>query len=231
MPVYNDAPFIRAAIDSILGQTFTDWELIVVDDGSTDATPAIVHEAASRDGRISTITQRRSGIPRSRNRGVALARGELVAVHDADDLSVPERLARQVDFLDRHPEVAMVGSFAEWIEATGRVVVMGFPVSDEEIRANLTSRSCFQHGSIMLRRSALQTIGGYRPEFPLAEDVDLYFRLAERFRLANIPEVLYRHRRSESSISQQRMSLLQKYVQVAIELARQRREEGRDILG
>ena len=231
MPVHNGARFLREAIDSILGQTFKDFELLVVDDGSTDRTAAILREVSARDSRVSVIRQERMGIPRARNRGIALARGAYVAAHDADDISLPERLAKQVDILDHHPEVAMVGSIAQWIDQRGAPLpTMAYPISDEEIRAKLHVQSCFVHGSVTFRRSCLLAVGGYREEFPLAEDVDLFFRLAERYKVANLSEVLYHWRRSDSSVSLRRTSLLQKYFLVAVELAKQRQAEGRDLL-
>src|SRR5689334_11102780 len=114
-PVYNGAAFLREAIDSILQQTFTDFEYLIIDDGSTDATPDLLREAARVDGRIRVVTREAAGVAVARNTGLSLARADLIAHQDADDLSLPDRLARQVAFLDAHPEVVMVGTFARVI--------------------------------------------------------------------------------------------------------------------
>lgn len=231
MPVHNGATYLEEAIESILRQTFTNLETLVVDDGSTDATPEILRTLAASDPRLSVFTQDHRGITHSRNRGIASARGEYLAAHDADDLSLPDRLEKQVSFLDAHPEVAMVGSVAQWIDQLGNPIPsMGYPTEHEEIVQKLPLQSCFVHGSVLFRHSCLLAAGAYREEFPLAEDVDLFLRLSERYRVANLPDILYHWRRSDQSVSIRQMSLLQKYFKVAVELAKQRHMEGRDLL-
>jgi glycosyltransferase involved in cell wall biosynthesis len=228
---YNAERYIGEAIDSILAQTFPDFELLLVDDGSTDATAAIGQEAAKRDARVVVISQEHLGIPRSRNKGIALSRGEFMAVHDADDVSVPERFARQVDFLDKHPDVAVVGSVAEGIDADGSFMrIIQVPLDHESIRRGVPNTLRFIHGSLLIRRAAVEAVGGYRPEFPVSSDYDLYLRLSERFGVANLPEPLYRYRRAETRISMNRRTLQHYYHQVVLEMARQREEEGYDLL-
>ncbi|MBV9282777.1 MAG: glycosyltransferase [Chloroflexi bacterium] len=222
MAVRDGASYVRQAIDSILDQAFADFEFLIIDDGSTDGTPELLRRAA--DPRLRVVTQRPLGIPLSLNRGTALARGRYVARQDADDLSSRQRLALEVGFLDRHPDVAMVGSWATVIDDGGhRVLDLTFPVDHETIASTLLERNCFMHGSLLIRRQCLLEIGGYRPDFPVASDYDLYLRLTERFRVANIPRILYQYRRTKASISWRMAGAQSRYVEVAREQARQRR--------
>jgi glycosyltransferase involved in cell wall biosynthesis len=199
-PVYNGAVFLREAIDSILRQTFTDFEYLIIDDGSTDATPAFLHEAARADTRIRVVTQAHAGIAVARNTGITLARADLLAHQDADDLSLPDRLARQVAFLDAHPGVVMVGTFGRVIE--GGITLfreLRNPTDSATLRKGMLRNAGFLNGSLMMRRWAVQEVGGYDPSFAVLSDYDLWLRLAERFELANIPEALYVLRRHEAS--------------------------------
>jgi GT2 family glycosyltransferase len=177
------------------------------------------------------VTQERSGIPRSLNRGVALARGTYIARQDADDISLPTRLAKQVDFLDRHPDVALVGTFVRGIDGHGNTMGdLVLPVDHDTIRQVLFQSYAFISPTFLIRRDALLTVGGYRTEFPVAEDTDLELRISERFRVANLPEMLYLYRRSPQSVTIHRSNLRQIYIEIARELARQRMVEGADIL-
>lgn len=201
MSVYNGARYLREAMDSILNQTFTDFEFIVVDDGSTDETPAILDSYA--DPRVVRLhNETNIGLTRSLNRGLAVAKGEYVARQDADDVSLPERLQKQVAFLDAHPKVAAVGTAYIEVPVDGgpeRLMVM--PTASQAIREQLFYTHCFCHGSVMLRRNAMVVVGGYDENFQAAQDRDLWLRLAERFDLANLDEPLYRLRMSAGSVT------------------------------
>jgi glycosyltransferase involved in cell wall biosynthesis len=190
MAVHNGSPWVVEAVGSVLSQTAADLELIVVDDGSTDATPEELH-ALRQEPRLRVERQPRAGLARSLDRALALARAPLVARLDADDLALPDRLARQRAFLEAHPEVGLLGTGAREVDAAGREVrVVRPPEGDREIRRALIRRNPFVHSSVMLRRSLVQQVGGYDASFPVAQDYDLWLRLSAVTRMGNLPESL-----------------------------------------
>ena len=206
MTVRNGERFLAESLDSILNQTFTDFELIVVNDGSTDGTADILECYASKDGRVCVLSIPASGLPLALQAGSALLRGELVARMDADDIALPDRLARQVAFLDSHTEIAMVGGAISIISEDGRRLGgQRFPTDPGEIAVALRKASCFSQSTVMLRRRAYESVGGYRTAFPVSEDYDLWVRLAESFPLANLPVELIRYRFHTAQISGQKL--------------------------
>ena len=189
MSVHNGAAWVTRAVGSVLDQTLTDLEIIVVDDGSTDATPTLL--AALRDPRLRVEWQARTGLTRSLNRALRLAHGPLVARLDADDLALPDRLARQRAFLDAHSDVGLLGTGARELDADGRLVrVISPPADDRAIRRVLIRRNPFVHSSIMMRRALVERAGGYDASFRVAQDYDLWLRLSEITRMANLSEPL-----------------------------------------
>jgi glycosyltransferase involved in cell wall biosynthesis len=192
--VHDRAHTIGAAVRSVLAQTMADFELIVVDDGSHDATPEVV--AAFHDPRIRLIrTLPNQGIPFARNRALVEARGTFVAWLDSDDLSHPDRLAVQRAHLERHPDLDMIGSAARKIRADGRLMKGGrVPfLRHQEIRALLLFRSAFQQSSIFGRTEAIRAVP-YDPAFPVCEDVDMFARFTEDRRAENLPQFLIARR-------------------------------------
>ena len=191
MPVRNLAPYVRDSVESILTQSFRDFEFIIRDDGSTDGTAEILRTLAGTDSRIALHEGSESLGPSGSSNWVATrARGALIARMDGDDWSHPNRLARQIDVLDAHRDAVLVGSLCETMNEHGKVV-------RQPERWRLTANSAFSpfpHGSVMLRREALRAVGGYRDCADYWEDLDLYRRLAPMGRLLIIPEALYRHR-------------------------------------
>ena len=191
LPVRNGAPFLREAIDSVLGQTFLDFELVVVDDGSTDGSAAIVH--AEEDPRVRLVRQQPLGLVEALRRGLAETTAPVVARMDADDVSLPTRLERQLEALGER--VALVGCGFEAIDAEGRPTGSWLlPPDDSALRRRLLLRNPFAHGSVLFRREAVDRAGGYRADFGANEDYDLWRRFAREWRLAAVPEVLYRYR-------------------------------------
>ena len=191
MSVFNGERFLGEAVDSILGQTYRDLELIVIDDGSTDGSPAILERQRRADPRLRVFPQANMGLTRSLNRGVELSTGEYVARMDADDVADRSRIERQVAFMDAHPDVGLLGTGYYEIDSDGRTIgVKSFPTDDRTLRATLIRHNPFFHASVMLRRDVLRAAGPYDVAWPLVEDYELWFRIARRARLANLAEPL-----------------------------------------
>ncbi|MBI3160554.1 MAG: glycosyltransferase family 2 protein [Chloroflexi bacterium] len=192
MSVHNGAATLPEALAGALAQTWRDFELLVIDDGSTDATPEMLSRFT--DPRLRVVRNERNlGLTASLNRGLALAQGEYIARMDADDISLPERLARQVRFMKSHPEVAVCGT---WVQTFGeREEVWRFPSKHEELRCEMLFENVLAHGSVMLRCAALEAHDlRYDERLVRAQDYDLWARLSRHAALANLPEVLLRYR-------------------------------------
>lgn len=191
MPVYNAAPFLREAIDSILSQTFTDFEFLIIDDGSTDDSTEII--GAYRDHRIRLVRNEQNlKLPATLNRGLELAQGKYIARMDADDISLPERLAKQVSFLDAHPTIGLCGTWAQAFgDAQFQII---HPTDSERIRAKLLFDSAFVHPAVLLRRDLFHQYGLRYPDLPHFEDYALWQEASRLFPLANILEHLLRYR-------------------------------------
>lgn len=189
MSVRDGAPWVRDAVQSVLDQSDADLELIVIDDGSVDATPALL--GAVRDSRLRVERRPPAGLTPSLNRAIELARAPLLARLDADDVALPERLARQKRFLDAHPEVGLLGTGAREVDAAGRAVgLVTPPVDDLGIRRALIRRNPFVHSSVLMRRRVIDEVGAYDPALPVAQDYELWMRMSRVTRLANLPEPL-----------------------------------------
>jgi glycosyltransferase involved in cell wall biosynthesis len=202
LPVFNGGEWLEPAIVSILGQSFPDLELIVIDDGSTDETGRIVENAKRNDGRIRSERLGHMGIATALNRGLAMARSEIIARMDADDLARPDRLQRQFAFLERNPNVAAVGSWARIVDRRGEATGALRPETESlALRRILEKQNPFVHSSMMLRADPVRRLGGYRPALEGAEDYDLWLRLSEHALLANVPEFLIDYRRHQTSAS------------------------------
>ena len=195
LPVYNGGPFLADAIDSVLGQTFRDIEVIAIDDGSVDGSGEILDRLALTDRRVIALHQPNAGIIAALNRGLVRARGEFIARMDADDVAHPERFARQVAFLDAHPDIAVVGCAVTVIDQRGkRIRDVEYPRTPEAVAEFLAIGAPLAHPAVMMRRDAVLAVGGYREAYRHAEDYDLWLRMAERYRMANLPDRLLRYR-------------------------------------
>jgi hypothetical protein len=200
MPLFNAAPYVEKAVRSVLEQTYRDFELIIVDDGSTDGSAETVR--AITDPHIRLITKANEGIASALNAGVAAARGEFIARMDADDVAMPERLARQVAYMDAHSELGLLGTWAEIVDADGtRVSAFEHPVTHERIQHDLLFDTPFAHPTMLIRRALLGSVGGYDGDPAIFEDHDLWRRMITRTRGANLPEHLLRYRRLPTSLS------------------------------
>lgn len=194
LPVRNGAATVAKAAGSILRQSFSSLELLIVDDGSDDATPAVL-AALADDVRVRVVRQAKLGLVAALNRGLAEARATLIARMDADDVAAPDRLARQVALLAAAPEVALVGTGWRVVASDGstRLVVLP-PETDAGLRTAMATANALAHPTVMFRREAVRAVGGYRAAFLLAEDYDLWLRLMDRYRAACIADVLLDYR-------------------------------------
>jgi glycosyltransferase involved in cell wall biosynthesis len=204
IPVYNREKYIGAAIDSILAQTFTHFELLVIDDGSTDKTQEVVQ--SYRDPRIRLVcNETNEGIPRTRNKGIHLAHGEYLAFLDSDDWAYPERLAKQVAFLDSHPDYVAVGAWMEWMDERGRYLKRAKrkPVLPDEIAAQRLFRQGIENSTSMARTVVLREYG-HQEKYDVSEDFDLWARIAAKHKLATLPKILLRRRMHAGCITQEK---------------------------
>ena len=206
MPIYNGAEFLALSIDSVLAQTLPDFELILVDDGSTDGTAEIIRRYAAADRRIVPIAKANSGISDTLNQGLAVARADWIARLDSDDLMLPERLARQLAFVEADPELIAAGSYYEIIDPAGRShgTRLPLPRTRDELAGFLAAREplSFLHPSMIYRRQAALDLGGYDKRTEPAEDVALFARmLATGAPILIQPEVLLRYRVHSNTIS------------------------------
>jgi cellulose synthase/poly-beta-1,6-N-acetylglucosamine synthase-like glycosyltransferase len=201
MSVFNGERFLREAVESILNQTFHDFEFIIIDDGSTDSSGSILNAYQRSDCRVRAYHQENKGLIESLNRGCGIAQGKYIARMDADDMAVTERLARQIDFMKTHPEVAVLGTAVEFIDDDGKALrIASFPLSHREIQQIALDRAFLWHPSVLMRKSAWSRVGGYR-NVAHAEDYDLWLRIADHFELANLPQVLLKYRLHATQVS------------------------------
>ena len=193
MPVRNGGAYLRLAVDSVLAQTCADFELLIIDDRSTDG--AIEGLAALGDPRVRVLANQGAGLVAALNTGLAAARSPLIARLDADDIAMPERFARQVAHLDANPDVAVLGSSVILIDAAGiEGLTVAYPTSPANIRALPPHVHFMAHPTVMMRADVVRAVGGYRALFAAAEDADLWLRIGDRHDLANLAEPLVKYR-------------------------------------
>jgi hypothetical protein len=204
MSVYNGGPYLAAAIESILAQTFGHFEFLILDDGSTDHSRQVAEAYAARDARIRVIARENRGLVASLNQLLSEARSSLIARMDADDTCLPDRFARQMAFLAANPDHGVIGSDCTSIAADGSELPparLTRPTSHAQILANLEAGPTMLHNAVIYGRDLVRDIGGYRPAYAHAEDYDLWLRLSQVTRLANLPEPLVTYRLYPGSVS------------------------------
>ena len=203
LPVYNGAAFLPLAIESILQQDDPDFELLLIDDCSTDQSAQIIRRYAASDSRIRPIFHsQNAGLAATLNEGLAEARTGLVVRMDQDDVALTKRIGTQVEFMQRRPDIVVAGSFAYHMgrrPADDRLVRL--PVEHDEIVRTLPRENCIYHPTVIMRRQEILSLGGYRAEFRNSEDYDLWLRAAKVHRMANIPEPLLRYRFSVTGLT------------------------------
>ena len=230
MPVYNAARYLAEAVESILAQTFREFEFVIVDDGSTDRSRQMLDEYARRDARIKIVRRPNTGIVGALNDGLAAASAPLVARMDADDVSLPQRLETQVAYMREHPDVVALGSRVTGIDPYGCELFQSeHKLAHDEIDAELLNGVgwAIVHPVAMLRRDSLQRVGGYRREWQWVEDLDLFLRLAEVGKLANLPDRLLQYRQHTESINRTRAAEQARLADACVREAYRRR--GRDV--
>lgn len=202
MSVYNGESFLSEAIESILNQSFKDFEFIIINDGSTDKSLSIIKGYMLIDRRIVLISRENKGLITSLNEGIALAKGKYIARMDADDISLPERLEEQVTFMNGNPEVGASGSWAEVFGDGVEPKLIKHPAITKELKPKLLFSVCFVHPTVMLRKEVLEKFNlRYDPNALHVEDYELWTRLIEKTEVANIQKVLLKYRYVDTSIS------------------------------
>lgn len=227
LPVYNAGHYLASAIESVLQQTFTDFELLLLNDGSTDGSLEVMQRYAAQDARCRVITRENKGLVHTLNEGVELARTEMLFRMDADDLCLPTRFAKQMAYLEAHPECVAVGSRVMLIDPGGDPLCPFVDTFDHAVidAAHMQGRggAVVVHPAVAMRRHAVLAVGGYRSAFKHAEDLDLFLRMAEYGQLANLPEVLFMYRQHPGSIGYKHRREQVQAVRRAVSEAGQRR--------
>jgi len=222
MSVYNGERYLREAVESILNQTFTDFEFIIIDDSSTDSTRAIL--ASYDDPRLVFVRNEANiGLTRSLNKGLSLARGKYVARQDADDVSLPQRLEKQMSYVVQHPQVVLLGTWCQFIDEAGNQQGRSCPpTSHQAILDYFATQNPFAHSSVLFRRAPVQEMGDYPTDYSYCQDFALWFQLSGRYQVANLAEELVQirihrgqiHSRSADAIALSRWNALRVYRQV-----------------
>ncbi len=205
MSVYNNQLYLAEAIESMLNQSFSDFEFIIVDDGSSDGSGDMIRHYADNDERIifSTLNENK-GLATALNHGLSLAKGQYIARMDSDDISLPERLQKQVAYLSAHPEIGVLGSRMQVVNKDKNpLFAYDVPLQHSLIVWNLFFGRTFAHPSVMMRRHILESVKGYNMSLKVAQDVDLWARLVGLVQFANLPDelILYRTHEQASSVT------------------------------
>lgn len=227
MSVRNGVPYLDPAIHSILAQSHGNFEFLIIDDGSTDDTAAILQRHAKADARIHILPRQDDGFLSNLNHMMRVAQGEWIARMDGDDIALPDRFARQMAHLVRHPDIVALGSTVDFIDVDGRKTGNAtLPLDHDSILSTLGTRMAICNPSVIMRRNAVLAVGGYRPPYHHSEDLNLWLRLSARGRLANLPIPLLRYRRWNGQLSHRNAIAQQRETALAL-LAHHERRAGR----
>lgn len=221
MSVYNGARYLKEAVDSILNQTFTDFEFLIVNDCSNDNSPQILKEYAEKDNRIKIITNEFNlGLTKNLNKMIRQVKGEYIARFDCDDVSLPTRFEKQVKFLNENPKVALVSSWSSLMDDNGKIFgTVKYPINNIELKKVLIRYNPFFHPAVMMRKSALDNVGFYNESWRFAQDYELWLRIARKYEIANIPEILLNYRETSCSITGSKNKLQTGFVMKAKRMA------------
>lgn len=197
MSVYNGEKYLREAIDSILNQTFTDFEFLIVSDGSTDGTAEILQ--SYHDPRIKIINNEKNrGLTKSLNKGLGMAKGEYIARMDADDISLPNRFEEQLKYLERYPETVVLGTSIYVINGAGKLLMKEIAPSDPS--KILLNNNAFTHGSVIFKKAVVDELGYYNELFRYSQDYELWLKIAKHYKVSNLTRPLYTRRFHEENI-------------------------------
>ena len=203
--IYNSNKTLPQMIESVLNQTYQDFELILINDGSTDNSLEIMKEFEKIDNRIVGIDKKNSGLTKSLNIGLKKAKGEFIARIDADDVWYPAKLEKQVEFLEQNQEYGLIGTAYNEIDENGKIIFekqrLPLLITDEEIRKNIVKFNPFFHSSVMFRREILETIGFYNEKFKYTQDYEFWVRIMSKYKVANLFEILASRRYADDMIS------------------------------
>lgn len=201
MSVYNGEKFLSEAVSSILNQTLRDFEFIIIDDGSTDKSLEILNKFAGVDERIKLISWENKGLIYSLNEGVKMAQGEYIARMDADDISIPNRLEKQLKYA-QEKGLAVCGTWASMINEDGEDIgIMDYPPSVKGIKSYTLSHNPFIHSSVIFRKDVFEKVGGYNKRFKYIEDYELWSRIVFKYKTSNIQESLLKYRKHDKQIT------------------------------
>ncbi len=203
MSVFNGQRYVKESVKSILGQSFKDFEFIIVNDGSADRTGEILENFSQQDSRIKVISNSVNiGLTKSLNKAIKIAQGEYIARQDADDISLPERIAKQVAFLETHQEIKVLGTFGYAINKDGKILRKEIlPVLSQEIKKHLIKANPFIHTSVMIRKETLDKVQGYNEDFKVIQDYELWFRILKDEKGENLPFFLVKKRYQPEMVS------------------------------
>lgn len=202
MAVYNGMPYLKDAVQSILGQTYKDFEFIIIDDASTDSSWEYLKSL--KDRKVKLIKNEKNlGLASSLNKGIKAAKGDYIARMDADDISLPQRFEKQINFFKDHDDYILVGSQVMWVDKNNSSI-SGFDVhlKDEDIRRKLIARNQFHHATVMFKKYDIEKLGAYKNNLNGIEDYDLWFRVIKKGKVANLPERLVKRRIHERALTQ-----------------------------
>ncbi len=200
MPAYNAEEYIAEAIESILNQTFKDYEFIIVDDCSTDNTWQIIKKYIKKDSRIKAHKNEKNlGIAGNRNKLISMAKGDYVIWQDADDISMPYRLEKQYKFMEENPEVGILGGWLQFFNKNGNLSVRKYATDDKVLRRKIFIYSPVAQPAAIIRKKLFDEVGKYDLKYPPAEDIDMSFRIGVKYKFANLPEIIIKYRENNNS--------------------------------
>ena len=211
IPAYNAEKYVAEAINSILSQTYKNIEVVIIDDASTDGTLKIIQKYQLKDERIRLYSNEKNmGIGANRARGIKLAKGEYICWQDADDISLPNRIASQVSYLQGHPDVGVVGGFIQFFDETGDGVIRRYEENDTALRSKIFRYNPIAQPASMFRSDVYRNVGTYNPDYVVSEDLEMLFRAGTKYHFANIQEVVLKYRQTMNSLTRSSLRNMEK---------------------